>query len=161
MMKGKKLRLYYNSPWKTAEQTERYERVKLRLRELGFKIWDPREHFFNDLLISYLDEKEKIEKFNLILEAIKESDYIFSIVDDNDFNTLWQAGFAFGFYKKIIYYTENIIEDIKQLDLMLTCSASMIVTGFEDLGNLLKLPEIVLQRKGEENVRKTKDIRGQ
>ena len=40
----KNMKVYFASPWFNPDQAEREERVKGRLRELGFNVWSPKEN---------------------------------------------------------------------------------------------------------------------
>ena len=38
------MKVYFASPWFNPEQAEREDRVKAKLRELGFNVWSPKEN---------------------------------------------------------------------------------------------------------------------
>lgn len=141
-----KMKVYFASPWFNPDQAEREDRVKRRLRELGFNIWSPKE---NCVCSPIEDEKVRNKVYGDNVHNIKKSDIIFAITDGKDMGTIWEAGFANGYnaalgYKKIkvVYYCETLGNG--QFNLMLAQSGDIVITSFEDLD---KLPELI--RKGE------------
>lgn len=139
-------KVYFASPWFNPEQAEREERVKARLRELGFEVWSPREEAICSA-ISSQETRQKIFEGNC--EAIESSDIVFAITDGKDMGTIWEAGFAYGLNKlnefcscpkiTIVYYCETLGNG--QFNLMLAQSGSIVVTKFEDLDTLPGLIE--------------------
>lgn len=143
-MKNKKI--YFASPFFNEEQVEREERLKAKLRELGFDVWSPKEEFF-----CKPDEDAETRKkvFEGNCSNIESSDIIFAVTDGKDIGTIWEAGFAYGlnkFYKfcqakpiKIVYYCETLPVGGK-FNLMLAQSGDIIITDFADLD---KLPDLI------------------
>ena len=70
----KKLKVYFASPWFNPEQAEREERIKNRLRELGFNVWSPKE---NSSLSPITDSNIRKRVFAINVNNIKDSDIIF------------------------------------------------------------------------------------
>ena len=146
----KNMKVYFASPWFTPEQAEREERVKARLRELGFYVWSPKE---NSSLSPITDQVIREKIFSANVEHIKSCDIIFAITDGKDMGTIWEAGFANGYNEhltrfnikpiKIVYYCETLGPN-GQFNLMLAQSGDITITKFEDLD---KLPELI--KKGE------------
>lgn len=143
----KNMKVYFASPWFNAEQSEREERVKGKLRELGFNVWSPKESIVCPPNAS--DEMRKAA-FNGNCENIKSCDIVFAITDGKDMGTIWEAGFAAGYstgldsqdiFKQIIivYYCETLGDG--QFNLMLAQSGDIVITKFEDLDELPKLIE--------------------
>lgn len=147
----KNMKVYFASPWFNSDQAEREERVKGRLRELGFNVWSPKD---NCVCSPIADEAMRKKVFSDNVENIKSCDIIFAITDGKDMGTIWEAGFANGYsagmydhetFKPIIvvYYCETLGSN-GQFNLMLAQSGDIVITKFEDLD---KLPELI--QKGE------------
>lgn len=139
----KNMKVYFASPWFNPEQAEREERVKGRLRELGFNVWSPKE---NSSLSPITDPVIREKIFSANIEHIKSCDIIFAITDGKDMGTIWEAGFANGYNKPIIivYYCETLGPN-GQFNLMLAQSGNITITKFEDLD---KLPDLIEKNEG-------------
>lgn len=142
-------RIYFASPWFTPEQEEREERLKAKLRELGFNVWSPKE-----ICICPPDASNELRKktFNANCELIKVSDIIFAVTDGKDMGTIWEAGYANGLNANalvtrkpivIVYYCETLGDG--KFNLMLANSGDIIITDFETLN---ELPTLIEKGKG-------------
>lgn len=144
-------KVYFASPWFTPEQEEREERLKAKLRSLGFVVHSPKEEAVCGA-ISDVKTRQKIFQGNI--DAINDCDIVFAITDGKDMGTIWEAGYAYGhnvaaisedaWYKpiKIVYYCETLGDG--QFNLMLAQSGDIIITKFEDMD---KLPELIAEGK--------------
>lgn len=138
-------KVYFASPWFTAEQEEREERLKAKLRSLGFVVHSPKEEAIVGTFAAP-DTRQKIFKSNT--DAIDNCDIVFAITDGKDMGTIWEAGYAYGANNSrpkpaiIVYYCETLGNGI--FNLMLAQSGDIILTKFEDVD---KLPELLA--KGE------------
>ena len=141
-----KNKIYFASPWFTPEQEEREERLKAKLRELGFDVWSPKEN----AVCGALSDKETRERiFNGNIENIVDADIVFAVTDGKDLGTIWEAGFAYGYNKMcefigapkiiIVYYCETLGDG--KFNLMLAESGNIVITKFEDLDKLPALFE--------------------
>ena len=143
----KNMRVYFASPWFTPEQEEREDRVKNKLRSLGFNVWSPKD---NCACSPIADEETRKKVFNSNVKNIMNCDIIFAITDGKDMGTIWEAGFACGINKlkkfmnaeqiKIVYYCETLGPN-GQFNLMLAQSGDIVITKFEDLDQLPVLIE--------------------
>lgn len=147
----KEMKVYFASPWFNLEQAEREDRVKAKLRELGFNVWSPKD---NCVCSPIADETVRMRVFNDNVRNIKTCDIIFAITDGKDMGTIWEAGFANGYNEHlkragynpitIVYYCETLGPN-GQFNLMLAQSGDIVVTKFEDLD---KLPALIESGKG-------------
>jgi hypothetical protein len=147
----KDIKVYFASPWFNPDQAEREDRVKSKLRELGFNVWSPKD---NCVCSPIADEAMRNKVFNDNVENIKSCDIIFAITDGKDMGTIWEAGFANGYNEKnkmlsrrqivIVYYCETLGPN-GQFNLMLAQSGDIVITKFEDLD---KLPELINKGEG-------------
>lgn len=143
-MKSK--RIYLASPWFNEAQAERENRVKNKLRELGFDVWSPKE---NSSLSPITDPKVREAIFAANINGMKDCDIIFAITDEKDMGTIWEAGFVYGMNttKKepvtIVYYAETLGDGM--FNLMLAQSGNIVITNFDDMD---KLPELIEKGEG-------------
>lgn len=129
-------KIYFASPWFSKEQSEREERVKKRLRELGWNVWSPKE---NCNLSPISDEVIRDKVFKDNCSHIDGCDFVFAITDGKDMGTIWEAGYAYGRYKPVIFYCETL--NGGYFNLMLAQSAYGVITSFDGLEDLKKIIE--------------------
>lgn len=144
-MKIEDNKVYFASPWFTPEQEEREERLKAKLRSLGFDVHSPKETAVCGA-ISAPETRKAIFDGNIC--AIEDADIVFAVTDGKDMGTIWEAGYAYGYnerqrlagYKpiKIVYYCETLGNGL--FNLMLAQSGDIVITKFEDVD---KLPEML------------------
>ena len=139
-------KIYFASPWFTPEQEEREERLKAKLRELGFTVHSPKE----EAVCGAFSDKETRQKiFDGNIDAINTCDIVFAVTDGKDMGTIWEAGYAYGFNAAcelsqapkivIVYYCETLGDG--KFNLMLAQSGNIIITKFEDVDKLPTLLE--------------------
>lgn len=152
-----KKKVYFAGPWFTKAQAEREERVKAKLRELGFDVHSPKED--SNITGTFADPKVRQATFDSNVSHIDDVDIVFALMDGKhavcdeedtngrqinaiDTGTLFEVGYAYCLRKIrknspiIIYYTETVTENA--FNLMLAQSCDMLITKFEDLDNLPK-----------------------
>ena len=142
-------KVYFASPWFTPEQEEREERLKAKLRSMGFNVWSPKE----EAVVGAISSQETRQKiFDGNCEAIESANIVFAVTDGKDMGTIWEAGYAYGYNKLnefvssskivIVYYCETLGNG--KFNLMLAQSGDIIITKFEDLD---KLPHLIEERE--------------
>lgn len=150
-------KVYLAGPWFTKAQAEREERVKAKLRSLGFNVHSPKED--SNITGTFADPKVRQATFDSNLDNIGDVDIVFALMDGKhaicdeedtngcqinaiDTGTLFEVGYAYAIRKLckkrplIIYYTETISSNA--FNLMLAQSCDMLITDFKDLDNLPK-----------------------
>lgn len=143
----KDMKVYLASPWFNPDQAEREDRVKNKLRELGFNIWSPKE---NCVCSPISDEAMRTKVFGDNCRNIDDCDILFAITDGKDMGTIWEAGYACGVNRCtikpiiIVYYCETLGPS-GQFNLMLAQSGDIVITKFEDLD---KLPDLIREGEG-------------
>lgn len=145
------LKVYFASPWFNPDQAEREERIKLKLRNLGFNVWSPKE---SCVCPPDATNEMRVKTFNDNCENIRDCHILFAITDGKDMGTIWEAGYACGVNNLflftsggadriiIVYYCETLGDG--KFNLMLANSGDIVITSFEDLNNLPKYLETVL-----------------
>lgn len=138
-------KIYFASPWFTPEQEEREERLKAKLRSLGFAVHSPKEEAICGAIS---DPKTRQRIFQGNIDAITCCDIVFAVTDGKDMGTIWEAGYAYGYNEAcvvagapkitIVYYCETLGDGL--FNLMLAQSGDIIITKFEDID---KLPELL------------------
>lgn len=119
---------YLASPFFRPDQVEREERIKEKLRSLGYKVFSPKEACFlqSDAEIS---SQEAVFKANC--DAIKDATAVFAITDTKDMGTIWEAGYAYGIKKPVIYFAETLGDN--QFNLMLAQSGNMVLLSGDEV----------------------------
>ena len=146
----KNMKVYFASPWFNPDQAEREDRVKNKLRSLGFNVWSPKD---NCICSPIADEEMRQKVFGDNVYNIETCDILFAITDGKDMGTIWEAGFANGINYMlkttdrriiIVYYCETLGPN-GQFNLMLAQSGDIVITKFEDLN---KLPDLIREGEG-------------
>lgn len=150
-------KVYFASPWFTPTQAEREDRVKNKLRELGFDVWSPKD---NNSLSPITDPVIREKIFAANVSGMESCSIIFAITDEKDMGTIWECGFVYGMRNElrkigsdlvytdktgpiIVYYCETLGSGM--FNLMLAQSGDIVITDFADLD---KLPELIAKGEG-------------
>lgn len=120
---------YLASPFFKDSQIQREEIVKMVLREHGHKVYSPKE---NGILTPDATDEVRTKIFKENCEAIQKSRRILAITDEKDIGTIWEAGYAYGIGKEIVYYAETLGNN--PFNVMLGKSGIGIFTNYDDLG---------------------------
>lgn len=120
---------YLASPFFKDTQIQREEDVKNALRNEGYTVYSPRE---NGVLTPDATDEVRTKIFKENCEAIQKSHRILAITDEKDIGTIWEAGYAYGIGKEIVYYAETLGNN--PFNVMLGKSGIGIFTNYNDLG---------------------------
>jgi len=129
-------KIYFASPFFNEEQVEREERLKKKLRDLGYDVFSPKENIF---LSKDATNEEQEKAFSDNIKNIETCDILFGVTDGKDMGTIWECGYANGLNIskekeiKIVYYCETL--NGGQFNLMLAKSADAVITNYEDMDN--------------------------
>lgn len=115
--------IYFASPFFREDQIEREERLKKALRDLGFKVYSPKESCNLGATASLEDQQTT---FNDNVSAIEDCNAVFCVTDTKDIGSIWEAGCAYALGKPIIYYAETLGNN--QFNLMLAQSGNLVIT---------------------------------
>ena len=115
---------YFASPFFNPEQVEREERMIAHLRSLGFIVFSPKESCFLD---SKAEQQSREDVFKSNCDAINNSKAVFAVTDGKDMGTIWEAGYAYGINKPVIYYAETLGSN--KFNLMLAQSGKDVYTN--------------------------------
>ena len=119
---------YLASPFFKDSQIQREEAVKNALRNEGYTVYSPRE---NGILTPDATDEVRTKVFKENCEAIQKSHRIFAITDEKDIGTIWEAGYAYGIGKEIVYYAGTLGDN--PFNVMLGKSGIGIFTKYKDL----------------------------
>lgn len=119
---------YLASPFFKDTQIQREEAVKNLLRNEGYTVYSPRE---NGVLTPNETDEVRMKIFKENCEAIQKSHRILAITDEKDIGTIWEAGYAYGIGKEIVYYAETLGNN--PFNVMLGKSGIGIFTKYNDL----------------------------
>ena len=119
---------YLASPFFKDSQIQREEAVKNALRYVGYTVYSPRE---NGILTPDATDEVRTKIFKENCEAIQKSHRILAITDEKDIGTIWEAGYAYGIGKEVVYYAETLGNN--PFNVMLGKSGIGIFTKCNDL----------------------------
>ena len=119
---------YLASPFFNDNQIQREEAVKNALRKEGYTVYSPRE---NGVLTPDATDEVRTKIFKENCEAIQKSHRILAITDEKDIGTIWEAGYAYGIGKEVVYYAETLGNN--PFNVMLGKSGIGIFTNYNDL----------------------------
>lgn len=119
---------YLASPFFKDSQIQREEAVKNLLRNEGYTVYSPRE---NGVLTPDATDEVRTKIFKENCEAIQKSHRILAITDEKDIGTIWEAGYAYGIGKEVVYYAETLGDN--PFNVMLGKSGIGIFTKYNDL----------------------------
>lgn len=119
---------YLASPFFKDTQIQREEAVKNALRNEGYTVYSPRE---NGVLTPDATDEIRTKIFKENCEAIQKSHRILAITDEKDIGTIWEAGYAYGIGKEVVYYAETLGNN--PFNVMLGKSGIGIFTNYNDL----------------------------
>lgn len=119
---------YFASPFFNPEQVEREERMIAHLRKLGFRVFSPKESCHLDAKSS---QQSREEVFSSNCNAIRKARAVFAVTDGKDMGTIWEAGYAYGINKPVIYFAETLGNN--QFNLMLAQSGRDVFTSQKEV----------------------------
>lgn len=119
---------YLASPFFNDEQRWRMEFVLDILRDHGYIVYAPFEHG----IVAANEDSDTIYKtFMSNVEAIQSSRRVLAITDGKDMGTIWEAGYAYGIGKPVVYYAETLGKN--PFNLMLSESGVGIFKSYDAL----------------------------
>lgn len=124
---------YLASPFFKDSQIQREEAVKNALRNEEYTVYSPRE---NGVLTPDATDEVRTKIFKENCEAIQKSHRILAITDEKDIGTIWEAGYAYGIGKEVVYYAETLGNN--PFNVMLGKSGIGIFTKYNDLVDAAK-----------------------
>lgn len=119
---------YLASPFFKDSQIQREEAIKKLLRNEGYTVYSPRE---NGVLTPDATDEVRTKIFKENCEAIQKSHRILAITDEKDIGTIWEAGYAYGIGKEVVYYAGTLGDN--PFNVMLGKSGIGIFTKYNDL----------------------------
>lgn len=121
--------VYIAAPFFNDEQTKRVERVKKLLNSCNLLFFSPKDE--SNLLFEE-NKENQTAVFNLNIRAINAAKIVVVITNDKDTGTMFEAGLAFAFRKKIVY----LYEGGKSFNLMLS-NSGIATTSIDELEQML------------------------
>jgi len=117
--------IYFAAPFFNPSQIEREEWLIKELRHIGFRVFSPRE---NILLTPNATQEEREKAFQDNIKEINNCDLVFAVTDGKDMGTIWEAGYAYGKNKPVVYYNETLGPEGK-FNVMLAQSGCLTILG--------------------------------
>lgn len=100
---GKKI--YLASGWFNEEQERRVAKAEQVLRNMGFEVFSPREHQFEQFTYNTQPWRDTVYKHDV--DNVKNADFIFAIYDEKDAGTMFEIGLAWAIEKPIFIFHET------------------------------------------------------
>lgn len=97
--------IYLASPFFTASQIDREERIANKLRSLGYVVIRPKEL---GIISKDAGPEEREAVMKMDIDAIDRADAVFCITNDRDLGAMIEAGVALAKSIPLIYYAENL-----------------------------------------------------
>lgn len=124
---------YLASPFFNNEQVARMNYVKNSLRNAGYSVYAPMEAG----VVAAESGKDFVKQiFDSNVEAIKNCEKVLAITDGKDMGTIWEAGYAYGIHKPVIYFAETLGNN--PFNIMLSESGKGIFKSHESLAEAIK-----------------------
>lgn len=146
-------RVYCAGGWFTPTQEERLYAVKDILESSGYSVFFPKEEALCQP-DSSMDWRREVFEGNC--KAIDSCSFMVSITDEKDMGTIWEAGYASGKGKPIIYFAETL--NGHNFNLMLAQSGVAVALSRDELREILNDPSVM---EGVINNKKVKEYSGE
>ena len=121
------MKAYLAGGWFSPEQEEEHTRI--------YNILKPRLEVFNPKLAGIVGNNSTQDRMTNVLcgnlKAIDESQIVVVITDRKDMGTIWEAGYAYGIKKPVIYYAETLGDN--KFNLMLAQSCRDVYTSQKEV----------------------------
>jgi nucleoside 2-deoxyribosyltransferase len=119
---------FFASPFFNPAQVEREEAMKSQLRHIGYHVYSPKEECF---LAGNASHEDRQKVFDDNCKAIQACKAVFAITDGKDMGTIWEAGYAYGIKKPILYFAETLGDN--PFNLMLAQSGKHVFRAREEV----------------------------
>jgi nucleoside 2-deoxyribosyltransferase len=130
--------IYVASGWFSKEQYESYTQIRecLEKHERNIECYYPKDHF--EFKHGEKQTKsQQAEVFSDNISAIINSDFVIVNTEGKDMGSLFEAGVAYAYHKKIIYVCLNLGDAL--FNVMLAQSGMTVVKTIEELDYALKI----------------------
>lgn len=112
-------KVYIAAPFFNPEQLKIVEDIKAILEECGVSYFSPKD----ESMFKQGDDPADILRLNC--KAIYDAKYVIVVTDGKDVGTIWEAGFAFGKRKPILYVWLGYKPEMK-FNIMLAASGPAV-----------------------------------
>jgi nucleoside deoxyribosyltransferase len=134
--------VYLAGPFFTREQVNLMAKLEVILRNKGLKVYSPRKH---PSKFPFGSIKFRKQTFAFDVRAIRNSDIVFAIYNDQDSGTMWEIGYAFSHCKPIVVFNSKE----KRVNLMISESLHAYLNSVEKVKkyDFHRLPRIPYRGK--------------
>lgn len=126
-------KLYLAGPFFNPEQVKTVDTIKEIFTDHGWEVYSPKDIF---IVPPNADEATRQATFRGNIDHMDKADAIIAITDGKDVGTIWEAGYAYGKRKPIIYFCQTLSPDAP-FNLMLAQSGISVVRSYKELSDLL------------------------
>jgi len=101
------MKVYIASPFFNEKQIDQVEFIKESLSSAGFEYFSPKDYF---VLKPNATQADRKRIFDVNVEKIDWADFILCNTEAKDIGTIWEAGYAYGVGKPVVFFAEGLPE---------------------------------------------------
>jgi len=99
------MKVYIASPFFNPKQVEQVEFMKTALTEAGHEYFSPKDFF---VLKPNATQEDRTRIFDVNCEKIQWADFVLCNTEAKDLGTIWEAGYAYGIEKPVVFFAEGL-----------------------------------------------------
>ena len=126
------MKVYIASPFFNEKQVDQVEFVKEALSASGFEYFSPKDYF---VLKPNATQEDRKRIFDVNVEKIDWADFVLCNTEAKDIGTIWEAGYAYGVGKPVVFFAEGLPDG--KFNVMLSEAGVSVSTTREDLETYL------------------------
>ena len=126
------MKVYIASPFFNPKQIDQVEFIKKTLTKSGYEYFSPKDFF---VLKQNATQEDRQRIFDVNVEKIKWADFILCNTEAKDLGTIWEAGYAYGIGKPVVFFAEGLPDG--KFNVMLSEAGVSVNTTRENLEDYL------------------------
>tara|TARA_Y100000310_G_scaffold161731_2_gene161651 strand:- start:269 stop:706 length:438 start_codon:yes stop_codon:yes gene_type:complete len=127
------LKVYIASPFFNPKQIDQVEFIKETLTHTGYEYFSPKDFF---VLKPDATQEDRKRIFDVNVEKIKWADFVLCNTEAKDIGAIWEAGYAFGIGKPVVFFAEGLPDG--KFNVMLSEAGLAVNTTRQQLTEYLK-----------------------
>jgi len=126
------MKVYIASPFFNPKQIDQVEFIKKALTSAGYEYFSPKDFF---VLKPNATQEDRQRIFDVNVEKIEWADFVLCNTEAKDLGTIWEAGFAHGIGKPVIFFAEGLPDG--KFNVMLSEAGVSVSTSRDQLEEYL------------------------
>ena len=127
------MKVYIASPFFNPKQIDQVEFMKNALTVTGHEYFSPKDYF---VLNPNATQEDRQRIFDVNCEKIQWADFVLCNTEAKDLGTIWEAGYAYGINKPVVFFAEGLPEG--KFNVMLSEAGKSVNTDREQLIDYLE-----------------------